>query len=138
MNTSIAKSSKPFLNRFISIRHMANKKYQKVGVVGLGLMGHGIAQITAQAGYQVLAIENNQEALNTGMKRIEGSLTKMISKDVQKGKITEADGKKVQSDTMSRFSTSTNLNDAKDCDLVIEAIAENIDLKVNFYKNLGP
>ena len=52
-------------------------------------MGHGVAQITAQAGYQVLAIETNQEAIDKGMKRIEGSLAKVLSKDVQKGKLSE-------------------------------------------------
>lgn len=44
---------------------------KKVGIVGLGLMGHGIAQITAQAGYKVLAIETNQEAIDRGMKRFQ-------------------------------------------------------------------
>ena len=55
----------------------------------MGLMGHGVAQITAQAGYQVLAIETNQEAIDKGMKRIEDSLAKVLSKDVQKGKLSE-------------------------------------------------
>lgn len=47
----------------------ASYDIKKVGVVGLGLMGHGVAQITAQAGFQVLAIETNQEAIDRGMKR---------------------------------------------------------------------
>ena len=71
------------------------------------------------------------------MKRIEGSLGKMVAKDVQKGKLSEADGKKTVSDVLARFSTSTNMKDAEDCDLIIEAIAENMDLKISFYKNLG-
>lgn len=49
-------------------------------------MGHGVAQITAQAGYEVVAVEMKQEFLDTGMKRISGSLGKVIAKDVQKGK----------------------------------------------------
>ena len=61
----------------------------------------------------------------------------MIKNDIKKGKITEDDGKKKETDVMSRISSTTNLKDAKDCDLIIEAIAENMDLKINFYKNLG-
>ncbi len=105
--------------------------------MGLGLMGHGVAQVTAQAGYDVLAIEMNQTALDSGMKRINNSLSKVISKDVAKGKYTEEVGKAEFNKVMTRISTSTKLEDAKDCDLIIEAIAENMDLKVNFYKNLG-
>jgi hypothetical protein len=63
--------------------------YVVVGVVGLGLMGHGIAQVAAQAGYDVVALESNHDALDRGDKRIEDSLKKMIAKDVKKGKMTE-------------------------------------------------
>lgn len=63
-----------------------SKRIKKVGVFGLGLMGHGVAQVTAQAGYQVIGIESKQDALDIGFKRIETSLGKVISKDVQKGK----------------------------------------------------
>ena len=112
--------------------------FKRIGVVGLGLMGHGVAQVTAQAGYQVLAIETSQAAVDAGMKRIEGSLGKVISRDVSKGKYSEADGKKAYEEIMARITPTTKLTDAKDCDLIIEAIAENMDLKLQFYKNLGP
>ena len=109
-----------------------------VGVVGLGLMGHGVAQITAQTGYAVVAIELQSTALDTGLKRIQGSLNKVISKDVTKGKYkNEAEGKAAYDEIMSRIKTTTDLKDAYNCDLIIEAIAENMDLKINFYKNLG-
>jgi 3-hydroxyacyl-CoA dehydrogenase len=111
--------------------------FKKVGVVGLGLMGHGVAQIAATAGYEVLAIESNEEALKVGMKRVDDSLGKIIAKDVKKGNLTEAEGKAKYEQIMGKFTTSTSINDAKDCDLVIEAIAENMDLKLSFYKNLG-
>lgn len=111
---------------------------KKVGVVGLGLMGHGIAQITAQAGYSVLAIEAQDTALKAGMGRIEGSLMKMLEKDAAKGKISTAEVKPKYDQVMSRISTTTSLADAKDCDLIIEAIVEKMDVKVGFYTSLGP
>lgn len=95
--------------------------------------------VTAQAGFQVLAIEAQPAALDAGMKRIEGSLGKVISKNVSKGIYKdEAEGKAAFDEIMSRVSTSTNIADAHDCDLIIEAIAENMELKLKFYKNLGP
>ena len=63
--------------RCILTRKFSGKKYETIGVIGLGLMGHGIAQISAQAGYKVLAIEMNEDALKTGLKRIEGMLCKL-------------------------------------------------------------
>lgn len=112
-------------------------EFKKVGVVGLGLMGHGVAQVVAQAGYDVLAIESNADALSRGVKRIEGSLSKVVSKDVSKGKISEADGKKYYDSVMSRISSTTSLEQAADCDLIVEAILENMDLKLDFYTRLG-
>ena len=113
-------------------RSMSNSTDIKlVGVVGLGLMGHGIAQITAQAGYKVLAIEAQDAALKAGMGRIEGSLMKMLEKDVTKNKIAAAEVKPKYDEIMSRISTTTSLADAKDCDLIIEAIVEKMDVKVN-------
>ena len=110
-----------------------------IGVVGLGLMGHGVAQVTAQAGYNVVAIELQPAALDAGLQRIKGSLNKVIAKDVTKGKYkSEAEGKSAYDEIMSKIKTTTDLKDAHNCDLIIEAIAENMDLKINFYKNLGP
>jgi 3-hydroxyacyl-CoA dehydrogenase len=73
------------------------------------------------------------------MKRIKGSLGKVISKNVTKGIYKdETEGKAAFDEIMSRVSTTTNIADAHDCDLIIEAIAENMELKLNFYKTLGP
>ena len=119
------------------VRRMVNRNMSSssdiklVGVVGLGLMGHGIAQITAQAGYKVLAIEAQDAALKAGMGRIEGSLMKMLEKEVTKNKIGAAEVKPKYDEIMSRISTTTSLADAKDCDLIIEAIVEKMDVKVN-------
>ena len=111
------------IRRYFSHSKAALAPIRKVAVVGLGLMGHGVAQVTAQAGYQVLGIESQQQALDVGTKRIEGSLGKMIAKDVQKGKIaSETEGKKMYDQVFSRLSFSTKLADAADCDLIIEVI----------------
>ena len=137
-------SMTPILLEKVS-RRMVNRRMNSssdgiklVGVVGLGLMGHGIAQITAQAGYKVLAIEAQDAALKAGMGRIEGSLMKMLEKEASKNKIGAAEVKPKYDEIMSRISTTTSLADAKDCDLIIEAIVEKMDVKVNFYKTLGP
>lgn len=119
------------LRRMVNRSMSSSTDIKLVGVVGLGLMGHGIAQITAQAGYKVLAIEAQDGALKAGMGRIEGSLMKMLEKEVTKNKIAAAEVKPKYDEIMSRISTTTSLADAKDCDLIIEAIVEKMDVKVN-------
>lgn len=113
------------------------KEIKKVGVVGLGLMGHGIAQVAAQAGYDVVALESNHDALDRGDKRIEDSLKKMIAKDVKKGKMTEEEGKTTFADVMSKIVLTTDIAKAHDCDLIVEAIVERMDVKEAFYKDLA-
>ena len=66
---------------------------KKVGVIGLGLMGHGIAQATALAPnqkYQVTAIEANSDAVDAGRKKIEASVSKLLAKSVTKGQLSQA------------------------------------------------
>jgi 3-hydroxyacyl-CoA dehydrogenase len=109
-----------------------------VGVVGLGLMGHGVAQVTAASGFKVVAVETKEDFLQLGKKRIDDSLAKVVAKNVSKGVYDEAGGKRAKDEIMSRITFTTKLEDVKDCDLIIEAIAENIDLKLAFYKSLGP
>lgn len=111
---------------------------QTVGVVGLGLMGHGVAQVTAEAGFRVVAVEAKPEFLETGKKRIENSLAKVVAKNVAKGVYDEAGGKKAYDEILSRIVYSTDLTAVASCDIIVEAIAENIDLKLQFYKELGP
>ncbi len=100
-------------------------------------MGHGVAQVAAMAGYQVIGIEMQQAALDTGIKRIETSLGKVVKSKVAKGLLDEAAGAKEIKDVMGRIKASTDLSALKDCDLIVEAIVENMDLKLKFYKNLG-
>ena len=99
-----------------------------VGVLGCGLMGSGIAQVSAAAGYKTIVREVEQGLLDTGMGRIE----KFLAGGVEKGKLTaEAKDK-----TIANLSGTTRLENLKDCDLVIEAIIENIDEKAKAYSIL--
>ena len=101
---------------------------KKVGVVGCGAMGAGIAQVSAQAGYQVIASEINDTLLKKGLNLIDSILTK----DVGKQKITQAD----KEATLARIKGTINTKDFADCDLVIEAVIENMDLKRKVFGEL--
>jgi 3-hydroxybutyryl-CoA dehydrogenase len=103
-------------------------KIKKVGVVGGGLMGSGIAQTCAQSGYTVVVREVNQELLDRGLGRIHGAW-KMLA---GKGKITEEQ----QRDYGERVRGTLDLKDFADCDLVVEAIVENLDLKKPIFQEL--
>ena len=100
----------------------------KVGVLGAGLMGHGIAQVTAEAGYQVVLREVDDERLQKGIGRIE----KQLARAVEKGKAEQADADAVR----ERIIGTTDYGDFDDCDLVIEAITESLDLKIEMWKEL--
>ena len=100
-------------------------KIKKVGVVGCGQMGSGITQVCAQSGYQVVVSEINNELLNRGL----ASIDKFLAKSVEKGKVSQQD----KDATMSRIKGTTNTKDFSDCDLVIEAAIENLDLKKKIF-----
>jgi len=102
---------------------------QKVGVIGCGLMGHGIAQVAAQAGCEVIVREAEQGALDKGLGRIHKSLAKLVEKE----KLTQAQA----DETSGRLSGTLDLTDLADCDLVVEAIIEDLDIKTALYKELG-
>ena len=101
---------------------------KKVGVVGCGLMGAGIAQVCAQSGYQTVVSEINDELLNKGLALINSVLTK----NVDKGKISQQD----KETTLSHLKGTTNTQDFSDCDLMIEAVIENMDLKKRIFADL--
>ncbi|MFQ5663986.1 MAG: 3-hydroxyacyl-CoA dehydrogenase family protein [Terriglobia bacterium] len=101
---------------------------QKVGVVGCGLMGSGITQVAAQAGFAVVVREVNDALLDNGMKNIERSLTRFV----QKNQLSEAEKK----NALSRIKRTTNVADLKESDLVIEAITENPKLKKELFAEL--
>ncbi len=102
---------------------------KKVGIFGLGTMGHGIAIISAMAGYEVVATEVNQEILDNGL----GKINNYFARQVKKGRIEEEASEKA----LGLLTGTTNLEDFADCDLVIEAIFENIDLKKEIWGKLN-
>ena len=99
-----------------------------IGVVGCGLMGSGIAQVCAQSGYQTTVVEANEDLLAKGLARID----KTLEKAVAKGKMTDEQMAGVK----ANLKGSTKLDDLGDCDLVIEAIIENVDEKQKVFKEL--
>jgi len=101
---------------------------KKVGVVGCGTMGGGIVQVCAQSGYQVVASEINDELLNKGL----ASIDKFMAKSVEKGKLSQQD----KDATLSRIKGTTDTKDFGDCDLVVEAAIENMDLKKKIFAEL--
>ena len=102
---------------------------RKVGVVGCGLMGSGIAQVAAMAGKQVVACEVAQEPLDRGLGRVKGSLDKLAAK----GKIPAEEA----AAAFARIQSSTDRAALADCDLVIEAIVEDLDAKKALFRELG-
>ena len=101
---------------------------KKVGVVGCGFMGSGITQVCAQSGYQVVVSEIDKALLNKGLASIDYYLTR----GVEKGKISQQD----TDSTLARIKGTTNTKDFSDCDLMIEAAIENMDLKKRIFAEL--
>ncbi len=101
---------------------------KKVGVLGCGLMGSGIAEVCAKAGYETLVREVDDGLLKKGMARLDGSL----SKAVEKGKLPAADREAIG----KRLAGTTALEDLADCDLILEAIIENLDVKKETFATL--
>lgn len=101
---------------------------KKVGICGCGLMGSGIAEVASKAGMTVVVREVNDDFLKKGMGRIEKSLARAV----EKGKLDEA-GKKA---VLDKITGTTKLDDLKDCDIVCEAIIENIEEKLKLYRDL--
>jgi 3-hydroxybutyryl-CoA dehydrogenase len=101
---------------------------KKVGVVGCGLMGHGIAQVAAQAGYDVVVREVDQERLDKGL----GKIQKQLGRAVEKGKMEQPQADEV----LGRIQGTLAYEDFADCDLVIEAITEDLDRKLEMWREL--
>jgi 3-hydroxybutyryl-CoA dehydrogenase len=99
-----------------------------VGVLGAGLMGHGIAQVAAQAGYDVVLREVDDDRLTKGVGRIE----KQLARAVEKGKLEQGDADAVR----GRIAPTTDYGELAGCDLVIEAITEDLGLKLEMWREL--
>lgn len=103
-------------------------KIQKVLVIGAGQMGSGIAQVCAQAGFDVKLNDMKEEFFQRGL----STITKNLSRNVEKGRMTEDE----KAEVLSRITKSLDLNDAHDVDLVIEAAVENMEIKQKIFKQL--
>lgn len=101
---------------------------QKVMVIGAGQMGSGIAQVCAQAGFEVKLNDIKQEFFERGI----GVITKNLSRDVEKGRKTEDEKAAI----LGRITMSLDLQDASDIDIIIEAAVENMDIKQSIFKQL--
>jgi 3-hydroxybutyryl-CoA dehydrogenase len=99
-----------------------------VGVLGCGLMGGGIAQVSAASGFKTIVREINQAALDKGMARIK----RFLDDGVSKGKVTNEQ----RDTTLANLTGTTQFGAMRDCDLIIEAIVENVDEKVAAYTML--
>jgi 3-hydroxybutyryl-CoA dehydrogenase len=103
-------------------------KISKLMVIGAGQMGSGIAQVCAQAGYQVVLNDLKPEFVERGL----AGINKILTRNVDKGRLTEDQKQEV----LSNLTTSIDLNDASDVDLVIEAAVENMDIKTKIFAQL--
>ena len=101
---------------------------KKVMVIGAGQMGGGIAQVSAQAGFDTIQYDINMDLVNKGLALIK----KNLGREVEKGKRTQEDADAI----LARIKPSISLEDAADCDLVVEAIVENFDIKKKVFEEL--
>ncbi len=103
-------------------------KISKIGVIGAGQMGHGIALVTAQAEFDVVIHDTTDDFVKKGIGKIE----KFLDKSIEKGKIS-ADDKKI---IITKINGTTKIDDLKNVDLIIEAIFENVKVKKQLFKEL--
>jgi len=104
------------------------QQIEKVGVLGGGLMGHGIAQVAAEAGYQVVLREVDEQTLEKGIGKIE----KQLARAVEKGKSSQEEADAVR----ARIHGTVHYRDLADSDLVIEAITESLPLKLEMWREI--
>src|SRR6202167_887960 len=105
---------------------------RKVGILGCGLMGSGIAQVCATAGFEVTVLEVEQNYLDKGFAGIEKSLAKFAERPVEKGGITAEQKAAIR----RRLKGTTNKADLADCDIIIEANIENVEEKKKMYASI--
>ena len=99
---------------------------QKIGIIGAGTMGHGIALVAAKAGFTVVLNDVKDEYVKKGL----GSIQKFVDKSVEKGKMTPTD----KTNILEKIHGSTKLEDMKDADLIIEAIIEQVAIKKEVFQ----
>lgn len=99
-----------------------------IGIIGLGAMGSGIAQVSAQAGYKVKVVDQNQAFVERGL----GLIKKSLDHAVRKGSLEESGSNEI----LSRIHSSSELESLSDCNLIIEAVAEDYEIKKNLFRKL--
>ena len=104
------------------------REFHSIGVVGLGTMGAGIAEVFARNGYPVVGVEANDESVERGRQHLKHS----TDRAVKRGKLDED----AQRELLDRVTFTTNLSDVKDADLVIEAVVEHLELKQDLFRQL--
>ncbi len=105
----------------LSTKRKSKEDFSLVGVIGLGVMGQGIAQTVAGAGIEVIVVEKNEKTMKAGLE----ALNKSMDTDIKRWGMTQAEKRAI----LSRIKTTTNLVDLKGCDIIIEAIDENFEAK---------
>lgn len=101
---------------------------RKVGILGCGLMGSGITQVAAQAGYETVVREVTRELLDGGLEKIRS----FLDKGIEKGKVTREEAEQA----LGNISGTLKIEDLADCDIIIEAVTENLDLKIDMLRAL--
>jgi 3-hydroxybutyryl-CoA dehydrogenase len=104
------------------------QEIKRVGVLGCGLMGSGIAQVCAQAGYETVVREISDDLVEKGL----GGISRQLGKAVEKGKLAAGD----RDATVGRLRGTTRLEEMAECDLIIEAVVENLDMKNEMWRTL--
>jgi 3-hydroxybutyryl-CoA dehydrogenase len=127
LNPAAARARAPAAHRSLAWRDVA-MPIKRVGVLGCGLMGSGIAQVCAMAGYETIAREVADEPLQKGMRSIQKQLGKLVEKE----KLSAAD----RDAALARLTGTTRLEDLAGCDVVIEAIVEDLEAKNALWRTL--
>jgi len=105
-----------------------SQRIKNVAVIGIGIMGRGIVQAIAQAGFDVIAVEKDEESLKVAKEKLEEAL----DYEIQRWAMTKSEKKSL----LSRIEWTTDIEDVKECDLVIEAVDEDFELKKSIFKKL--
>jgi 3-hydroxybutyryl-CoA dehydrogenase len=107
---------------------LMSRDFSTIGVIGLGTMGAGIAEVFARNGYQVVGVEQSEETLKRGRQHVEHS----TGRAVKRGKLTEEQ----QEELVGRITFTTDMGDVKDCGLVVEAVVEQLPVKQDIFRKL--
>ena len=112
----------------VTTEEPTGRTFETIGIVGLGTMGAGIAEVFAREGYAVVGVEQNEESLARGRQHLENSTGRAVAR----GKMTEAE----QAELLARITFSTELKDLTDADFVVEAVVESVEVKKQIFREL--